>query len=352
MTPPTIDIHTHYVPKGWPDLEQATGGSGPWPWLRAGSEGEAMLMLGSQEYRPLQANAWAAGERLAQMDADGVDLQVVSPTPLFFSYAREPREALKVSRIFNDLALQVCEPARDRLIPFCQVPLQDTDAACEELDRCLDNGHVGVEIGNHVGDLDLDDEGIIAFLQHCAERDVAVFVHPWDMPSSPRLDRWMARWLVGMPAETHLSILSLILGRGFDRLPESLRICFAHGGGSFAYWVGRMDNAWHRRGDLIAKSDFPPSHYLDRFSVDSVVFSDQALRLLTDTLGAEHIMLGSDFPYPLGEQPAGNLIRRAGFLTGQQREAMLGRNALRFLGPRLGKPAQHRAGILNDAALR
>ena len=342
---PTIDIHTHYVPKGWPDLEQATGSPGPWPWLRADSEREAMLMLGSTEYRPLLANAWAAGERLAQMDADGVDLQVVSPTPLFFSYAREADEALKVSRIFNDLALEVCEPAPDRLIPFCQVPLQDPDAACRELDRCLDNGHRGVEIGNHVGDRDLDDEGVITFLQHCAERDVAVFVHPWDMPGSPRLDRWMGRWLVGMPAETHLSILSLILGGGFDRLPRDLRLCFAHGGGSFPYWVGRMDNAWHQRPDLIATSEFPPSHYLDRFSVDSVVLSNASLQLLLDVMGSEHIMLGSDFPYPLGERPAGNLIRQAEFLTQEQRGQLLSGNAQRFLGMATGR----RSGTITKA---
>lgn len=329
---PTIDIHTHYVPNGWPDLEQVTDGEGPWPWLRADSEREAMLMLGSNEYRPLRSNAWAAEERLVQMDSDAVDFQVVSPTPLFFSYAREAKEATKVSRIFNDLALEVCEPGNGRLLPFCQVPLQDADAACAELDRCLDNGHVGVEIGNHVGDRDLDDEGIITFLQHCASRGAAVFVHPWDMPSSVRLERWMARWLVGMPAETHLSILSLILGGGFDRLPKDLRLCFAHGGGSFAYWVGRMDNAWHRRPDLIATSEMPPSHYLDRFSVDSVVFDEAPLRLLVDVMGSERIMLGSDFPYPLGEDPAGTLIRNASFLNKEQRLQMLSRNAQTYLG--------------------
>ncbi|WP_403020785.1 amidohydrolase family protein [Salinibacterium sp. GXW1014] len=331
-TIPTIDIHTHYVPRGWPELSQVAGGPGPWPWLRVTGERDAMLMLGETEFRPLLSNAWSADDRLEQMDADGVDIQVVSPTPLFFSYANDPEQAIKVSRIFNDLALDICEPARGRLIPFAQVPLQDTDAACRELDRCIDNGHRGVEIGNHVGDKDLDDEGIVAFLQHCADRDVPVFVHPWDMPNSPRLDRWMAQWLVSMPAETHLSILSLILGGGFDRLPHSLRICFAHGGGSFPYWVGRMDNAWHGRPDLIAKSEHPPSHYLDRFSVDSVVFREDALQLLVSTMGTEGVMLGSDYPYPLGESPSGHLIRSAGFLSEEQRRALLGGNALRFLG--------------------
>lgn len=329
---PTVDVHTHYVPKGWPDLEQATDGCGPWPWLRVDSEREAMIMLGEREFRPVVDNAWQAEVRLEEMASDGVDFQVLSPTPLFFSYERAPGEAAKVSRIFNDLALEIAAGGEGRLLPFCQVPLQDTDAACRELDRCLDNGHLGVEIGNHVGDRDLDDAGIITFLQHCADRDAPVFVHPWDMPGSARLDRWMARWLVGMPAETHLSILSLILGGGFDKLPPSLRLCFAHGGGSFPYWLGRMDNAWHRRPDLIAKSDFPPSHYVNRFSVDSVVFNGASLRLLVDTMGHDNVMLGSDFPYPLGERPVGHLIRSAEFLDEGQRCALLGGNALRWLG--------------------
>lgn len=330
-----IDIHTHYVPRGWPDLASPDEmrAQDEWPWLRIDTEHEAMIMLGTSEFRRIESDCWDAERRLADMDADGIDVQVVSPTPVFFSYARAPIEAAKVSRIFNDLALEICAPAPERLLPFAQVPLQDTDAACREVDRCKANGHLGVEIGNHVGDRDLDDAGIIAFLQHCASIGMPVFVHPWDLPSSPRLDRWMAQWLTGMPAETHLSILSLILGGGFDRLPRALRICFAHGGGSFAFWLGRVENAWHRRPDAIATSEHPPSHYLDRFSVDSAVFTEPALRLLIDTLGADRVMLGSDYPYPLGERPAGGLIRSASNLDASVRNALLGGNAQAFLGP-------------------
>lgn len=322
----TIDIHTHYVPKGWPDL----GGGAP--WLRVDSEREAMIMVGSQEFRAIQSDCWDAKVRVADMDEDGVAAQVVSPTPVFFSYEVDGNKAEKISRVFNDLALEICEPQRDRMIPFCQVPLQDTDAACRELERSLAAGHVGVEIGNHVGDRDLDDEGIVTFLQHAASLDVPVFVHPWDMPASPRLDRWMARWLTGMPSETHLSIIAMILGGVFDRLPESLRICFAHGGGSFAFWLGRLENAWHRRSDLIATSQLPPSAYRHRFSVDTAVFEPTALRTLVDTLGASQVMTGSDYPYPLGERPVGDVVRRSDFLTTEQREALLFRNAQRFLG--------------------
>ncbi len=326
----TIDVHTHYVPKAWPDLSTQVG-PGTWPWMRVDSEREAMIMVGSSEFRQVGAECWDSEVRLADMDADGVELQVVSPTPVFFNYDKSGDEALKVAQIFNDLALKICAPAPGRLLPFAQVPLQDPDAACAEVDRCITNGHVGVEIGNHVGDRDLDDEGVITFLQHCASRQIPVFVHPWDMPTSPRLDRWMARWLAGMPAETHLSIIAMILGGVFDRVSPDLRICFAHGGGSFAFWLGRFENAWDGRPDLIATAGKRPSEYLGRFSVDSVVFDPKALRLLVDTLGVENVMLGSDYPYPLGERPVGTVIDRADFLTDPAREAIRSGNARRFL---------------------
>lgn len=329
---PVIDIHSHSVPCGWPDLREATGGDGPWPWLRVTSEREAMIMLGDDEFRSIDERCWNASARLHDMDADGVDMQIVSPTPVFFSYHRSVSESAKIAMIFNDLAAQMCSEAPDRLKPFCQVPLADPEAACHELDRCLANGHIGVEIGNHVGDRDLDDPGVVEFLQHCAAVGAPVFVHPWDMPASARTSRWMAQWLVGMPAETHLSVLAMILGGVFDKVSPDLNICFAHGGGSFAMWVGRMDNAWHQRPDLVGVSQLPPSSYLDRFSVDSVVFTDSALRLLVDTMGVERVMMGSDFPYPLGERPAGAVVRNASFLSEVQQHAILGGNAMRWLG--------------------
>jgi aminocarboxymuconate-semialdehyde decarboxylase len=308
------DVHTHVVPNGWPDL----GRPGD-PWLRTDSITEATIMLGDQEFRRITDACWNADQRLADMDADAIDIQVVLPTPVFFGYDRQPQDAARIAAIFNDLALETTSQEPDRLIPFCQVPLQDTDAAIAELDRSIANGHQGVEIGTHVGDRDLDDEGVITFLQHCAATNVPVFVHPWDMPQSPRTDRWMLRWLVGMPADTHLSLMHLVLSGAFDRLPTNLRIAFAHGGGSFAMWVGRADNAWMQRPDLVgASSANLPSHYLDRFFVDSVVFDAAPLRLLIDTHGADRVLLGSDYPYPLGERPVGRVLHSASAFENEQ----------------------------------
>lgn len=319
-----IDVHSHYVPLGWADLGPDA------PWLRIDSEHDAMIMLGATEFRRIGPSCWDVDTRLADMDADGVAIQVVSPTPVFFSYDADPGAATKIATIMNDRALE-CYAASDRLVPFCQVPLQDPDAACRELERCLAAGHGGVEIGNHVGDRDLDDAGVVTFLQHAAALGAPVFVHPWDMASAPRLDRWMAQWLVGMPAETHLSIVAMILGGVFDAVDPSLRICFAHGGGSFAHALGRLDNAWHARNEIVGTSEHPPSHYLGRFYVDSVVFSEPVLRLLVETVGVDRVMTGSDYPYPLGERPAGNVVRRASFLDEPARAKVLRGNAAEFL---------------------
>lgn len=324
------DVHAHYVPHGWPKLP----GGPDMPWLRKDGPCAATIMVGETAYRPITDTAWSADVRLADMDAARVDRQVVSPTPLFFSYRLPASEAADIARTFNDLALEITAEAPHRLLPFCQVPLQDTDAACRELERSIAQGHLGVEIGNHVGDRDLDDAGVVTFLQHCATLGVPVFVHPWDVPRSPRLNRWMARWLAGMPAETHLSILAMILGGAFDQLRSDLRICFAHGGGSFAFWLGRFENAWHRRHDLVGTSEHPPSHYLGRFYVDSVVFDERALRLLIDVVGRDRVMLGSDYPYPLGEAVPGEMVRSAEHISDEERDLVMRRNAAVFLGRR------------------
>ena len=212
------------------------------------------------------------------------------------------------------------------------MPLQDTDAACKELSRAMQSGHLGVQIGNHVGERDLDDEGIVTFLQHCAAEGAAVLVHPWDMMGGARIARWMMGWTVSMPAETQLSIVSLILGGGFDRLPPSLRICFAHGGGSFAFLLGRLENAWRNRDLARGRSALPPSAYTDRFCVDSAVFDPRALRLLLEVMGEDRVMLGSDYPFPLGEQRVGGLIRDMEGLSPGARDKLLAANARRFLG--------------------
>lgn len=330
MNPQTIDMHSHFLPREWEDLGKRFGGE--WPWMKHLGDGKAMVMIGEKEFRPVTSACWDAGRRLEEMDRDGIDLQVMCSTPLLFAYARPAAQALYCAQLFNDAGLELAGRGKGRLKTLCQVPLQDTDAACKELSRAMKSGHLGVQIGNHVGERDLDDAGIVTFLQHCAAEGAAVLVHPWDMMGATRTARWMMAWTVSMPAETQLAIVSLILGGGFDRLPENLRICFAHGGGSFAFLLGRLENAWNNRDVARGVSKHPPGHYVDRFYVDSAVFDARALRLLVDVMGEERVMLGSDYPFPLGEQRVGALVRdMQGLSAGARRKLLVG-NAQRFLG--------------------
>jgi aminocarboxymuconate-semialdehyde decarboxylase len=335
MTQPCIDIHSHFFPKYAPNFAQKFGDhSGPWVTLSDHGDGTGMMMLGEKPFRPVHSALWDTHARLAEMDRSNVSVQIVCATPVMFAYGAPAEQAAFVAATYNDLALEFCEGSNGRIKALAQVPLQDTDLACKELTRAMRAGCVGVQIGNHVGSRELDDEGIVRFLAHCAHERAPVLVHPWDMMGGDRLKRWMAAWTVAMPAETQLGIMSMILGGAFDKLPRELKICFAHGGGSFPYLLGRLENAWHRRDVVRGESKHPPSHYLDRFSVDSAVFDHRALRLLIDTMGADRIMVGSDAPFPLGEENIGQLVRSMPNLAGGEDSKILRINAVDFFSIR------------------
>lgn len=329
---PVIDIHNHFFPRNWPDLA-ARFGTPNWPWIKHTEPGKAEIMVGDRFFRQIYSACWDPEVRLREMDRDGIDMQVFSATPVLFAYERPAEHALGCAHLFNDAALELCAPGKGRLKSLCQVPLQDIDASCKELSRCMQAGHLGVQIGNHVGEKNLDDPGIVTFLHHCADEGAAVLVHPWDMLGPQRMPKYMMPWTVGMPAETQLGIVAMILGGAFDKLPKSLRICFAHGGGSFAFLLGRLENAWQHHPVAHGVCELPPSQYVNRFSVDSAVFDLRALEFLVGTMGAERVMLGSDYPFPLGEHRVGSLIRSSQ-LTGAAKDRLLGGNAAEFLGLR------------------
>jgi aminocarboxymuconate-semialdehyde decarboxylase len=150
------------------------------------------------------------------------------------------------------------------------------------------------------------------------------------MFGADRMPKSMMPWTVAMPAETQLAIVSIVLGGGFDRLPKSLRICFAHGGGSFAFLLARLENAWKHQPLARGESKHPPSFYLDRFYVDSAVFDHRSLAFLVDVMGEDRVCLGSDYPYPLGEENIGSLIRTSP-LSASVKQKLLYENALRYL---------------------
>ena len=325
-----IDMHSHFLPPITQEEAYAFDAErAPWLALKEGSS-QGQIMVGDRPFRPVYQALWDANFRVAELDEQGVETQILCATPVMFGYAWEARKAADWAARMNDRAIDFCAAHPRRLKALAQVPLQDLELACAEVSRAKAAGCVGVQIGNHLGDKDLDHEQLVDFLIHCADQAIPVLVHPWDMMGDNRMKNWMLPWLVAMPAETQLGMLSLILSGAMERIPESLKICFAHGGGGFAFLLGRVDNAWQHRD--IVRQDCPqlPSSYARRFHVDSAVFDAQALRLLTEVMGPDRVMLGSDYPFPLGEQRIGNLIRDAEFLSKSDRHRLLRGNAEAF----------------------
>ena len=326
---PVVDIHTHFFPE-LTQQQSTVLDVNKGPWLRKIDQEKAMIMTGDNDYRPVYAAVWDAQRRIEEMDRNGIDIQIMCATPLLFAYAKDAKTVSRWAMMLNDAALELCSHDENRLKALSQVPLQDVELACKEVSRAKAMGHVGVQIGNHVGEKNLDDEELVMFLQHCASEEIPVLVHPWDMMAEDRMPKYMLQWLVGMPAETQLGVLSLILSGAFERLSENLKICFAHGGGNFAFQLGRVDNAWQCR-DIVRKDcPQPPSSYVNRFYMDSAVFSHESLQLLTQVMGVDRVMLGSDYPFPLGEQTVGKLVRDASLLSQTEKIRVLGENAVGF----------------------
>ncbi|WP_175042707.1 amidohydrolase family protein [Burkholderia lata] len=325
-----IDMHSHFFPPISRE-EAARLDAQRAPWLRTDADGQnGMIMTGDRAFRPVYRALWDPAARVEEMDALGIDIQLMCATPVMFGYDSAPHDAHDWAMRMNDRALELCAHAPDRMFALAQVPLQDVELACREATRAHRAGHRGVQIGNHLGPLDLDDEHLVTFLAHCANDGIPVLVHPWDMMTDGRMKKWMLPWLVAMPAETQLSMVSLILSGAFERIPRSLKLCFAHGGGSFAFLLGRVQNAWEQRDIVREDCPHPPVSYLDRFHVDSAVFDRGALRLLVDTMGEDRVMLGSDYPFPLGEQRIGSLVEQHPDLSEPAKAKILGGNALRF----------------------
>jgi aminocarboxymuconate-semialdehyde decarboxylase len=284
-------------------------------------------------FREIEHNCWDPDVRLTECDVAGVGVQVLSTVPVMFSYWAKPQDCLDLSRFLNDHIASVCSRNPRRFIGLGTIPMQAPELAVQELERCVrELGFAGVQVGSHIGESNLDDPMLFPVFQRAAELGACVFVHPWDMMGGDRLKKYWQAWLVGMPAESAQAICSLIFGGVLERLPK-LRIAIAHGGGSFAGTVGRIQHGFEARPDLCAVDNpHAPNEYLGRFYVDSLVHEPHALRLILNTFGANRIALGTDYPFPLGEWPAGQLIRSMPDLDAATLERLLSGTALEWLG--------------------
>jgi aminocarboxymuconate-semialdehyde decarboxylase len=327
-----IDLHTHILPKSWPDLRERYGYDG-FVQLEHNGPGCAHMMRDGQLFRVIEENCWNPERRIEECDRHGVGVQVLSTVPVMFSYWARPEHTHDLSRLLNDHLAAVVRQFPKRFVGLGTLPMQAPDLAIRELERCMvELGLRGVEIGSHVNGMNLDHPSLFPVFEAAERLEAAVFVHPWDMMAKDRMSKYWLGWLVGMPAETSLAICSMLFGGVLERLPR-LRVAFAHGGGAFPGTIGRIEHGFRTRPDLCAMdNDKNPRSYVGRFYLDSLVHDADALRYLIRLIGTDKIALGSDYPFPLGEDVAGKLIESLDDLLPAEKNRLLAGTALEFLG--------------------
>eukprot|EP00455_Lapot_gusevi_P026438 TRINITY_DN2789_c0_g1_i1.p1 TRINITY_DN2789_c0_g1~~TRINITY_DN2789_c0_g1_i1.p1 ORF type:complete len:356 (+),score=47.18 TRINITY_DN2789_c0_g1_i1:95-1162(+) len=330
----TIDIHTHILPENWPNFQEKFGYGG---FLRIEHDCpcKAKLYKDDKFFRAIEENCWSPGARLRECDEKGVAVQVLSTVPVMFSYWAQPEHCLEVCQFLNDHIAEVCRQAPHRFVGLGTLPLQSPELAIAELERCVTQlGLVGVQIGSHVNQMTLDHPSLFPIFQAAERLNACIFVHPWDMMGSDLMNKYWLPWLVGMPAETTLAICSFIFGGVLERLPN-LRVAFAHGGGSFPATIGRIEHGFNVRPDLVAvDNQVNPREYCrrGRIWVDSLVHDPVAMEVVLQLVGERRVMVGSDYPFPLGEENPGQLVESMESLSPETKQLILWRNALEFLG--------------------
>ncbi len=325
-----IDIHTHILPKEIPDWKVKFGYGG---FIKLDHHKPCcarMLKDDGHFFREIEENCWSAEKRIEEIDGFGINVQVLSTVPVMFSYWAKSEDGAEIAKFLNDGIAKTVAEFPKRFVGLGTIPMQDTILAVKELERCKQIGLAGVQIGTNVNQLNLGEPQFFDFFEACEQLGMAIFVHPWDMFGAGDMQKYWLPWLVGMPAETSRAICSLIFSGVLEKLPE-LRICFAHGGGSFPSTIGRIEHGFEARPDLCAiDNPYNPRKYLDRIYFDSLLHNSAMLDYLVKLAGPEHVALGSDYPFPLGESEPGNLIESMPF-DEATKAMLLHETALRWL---------------------
>lgn len=272
--------------------------------------------------------------RLADMDRMGIDVQIVSPAPFQYYYFSDPATGSALAREVNEGMQALVAGTPDRFAALGTVPLQDNTLAMRELEHGMTRlGLRGVEIGTNVNGLNLTDPrlGLERFFALANELEAVVFLHPVGFTQGERLTEHYFNNVIGNPMDTTIAASHLIFDGFVARFPR-VKFLLAHGGGYLAHYWARMDHAWRARPDCRTAIDEAPSTFLRRMFFDTVVFDPTLLGRLVEQYGADHVLLGSDYPYDMGDEDPAGLVAAVAGLAPAERQLILGGNAARLFG--------------------
>jgi len=327
----TVDIHAHFFPTGLVDLGARTGDP-RWPHVVCDDAVTGRIMLGDRVFRPVRSVLWNVHDRIAELDAAAIDIQLVSPVPITLTDWAQPAEAVVFAAAMNDgLAAAVAESA-GRLMGLGTLPVQDIGASIDELERAVTSlGLRGVEIGCRLAGRELDDPAVRPIFAAAEKLGAIVYVHPLGGGDGAlRRTGQPYDFGLGMLTDTALAAGAMVFGGVLRELP-GLQVVMSHGCGTFPWALPRLKLGAILAGDSATDHD----ELARRLWVDTLVFDPEHLRLLLRRFGAEHVMIGTDHPFipgQLEEQP--DQVRDAvatGILTDEQAFGVMGTNALDLL---------------------
>jgi aminocarboxymuconate-semialdehyde decarboxylase len=302
-----------------------------WPRVVPDTDGSEVgeVRRGAEVFRVVRRPFWDADARIADMDRHGIDVQVVSPIPVAITYWADAREADRFARAQNDAIAAAVDGSGGRLLGLGTVALQAPDLAVSELRRaCGELGLSGIEIGTVVAGRELDDPSLRPFFRAACELGVPLFIHPIDGSGVLRCSSPLIDFALGMHADSSLAATALVYGGVLRELPD-LRVCLSHGGGSFPWTHPRLRLLRGRERDQLDED-------VRRLWADCLVFDSLHLPLLVARYGAQHVVLGSDYPFipPSMHDPRQPLAEAVeqGLLRGADADLIMGQNALTFLG--------------------
>jgi aminocarboxymuconate-semialdehyde decarboxylase len=327
-----VDAHAHFLPKGYPE-------DGPecFPAMQPIEGSDELLLVFGQMRFPAKRVFFEAEKRIEAQEASGASAEVVSPMPPLLRYDLPPGDGLALAQHVNDFAAELCAHDPTRLIGLGMVPLQDPDAAAGELTAIAERGLAGVEIASDILGRSIGDAAFLPFFQEAQRLGLAVFVHAMPSPSVRLPMSAMGTYVVGV--EGMYAAASLILGGTAEACPD-LRVSFSHAAGGFAMALPRANyfwsGAWNEEPRDLERAVMPddgpsPLEYARRFYYDSMVFDRRAIRYLVDLLGADRLLVGSDFPAMLREDPIARTLRGVGLPEHEWRQ-IAADNAYRWLG--------------------
>ena len=327
----SIDVHAHLTPQCfW----QATEKGGDWHSLKREKDerGQECAIVGDRRQVLPPRAKWTPEERLADMDSLGVDVHVVSPYVGFYNYHLDAKVAAATARATNDEISAMTKTWPTRFAGLGTLPMQDVKGAIAELERCMTQlGLKGAEINDHVNGRTLDEAEFRPFWRAADQLGALIFFHQGgETLVSPRTRRYHLPNTVGNLVDRAVTFATLVSGGVMDECPN-LKIILGHGGGYTCYGIGRMDRGWQVRTEARVNIAKPPSAYLRKFYYDCIVYTESALRFLIDTVGADRVVFGTDWPYDMALDWPVSWILAMESLTQEEKEAILWRNLERLL---------------------